>query len=168
MTEKIQSYIEQQLKLKEYRPVAVAILVNNGNQVLLTKTPVEGAKTPWSFPQGGIDQNEDLEKATARELDEELPGVISEIGDGSIFGFLRREVAAEAGRVDKRGFTKGKAYIFSLLRYQGNNDFQINSSEVAEARWLSFEEAREYLSLARAEKSALLIEALEVAQKLIS
>jgi len=164
MSEILRDYIREQEERKEYRPVAVSIIFDGTGRVLLTKTPKENAQTPWSFPQGGVDPGESLSDATARELEEELPGINAGISGSPVYGFLRREVDAEVGRVDKRGFTKGKAYIFSILRYEGDKDFQINASEVAETRWLSVEEATKLLNLARPEKAVLLTEALSVAK----
>ena len=111
MSTGIQEYIEDLHKKKEYRPVAVAVLYikkeDDHNLFLITKTPNENAATPWSFPQGGIDPDENLDKAIVRELDEEI-GVGSDKLKFVQLGFLREHVAAESSRIDKRGWAKPK------------------------------------------------------------
>jgi len=171
MSTGIQKYIKDLHKKKEYRPVAVAILYikreDDHNLFLITKTPIENAKTPWSFPQGGIDPEENIDKAIVRELYEEI-GVSSDKLKFVQLGFLREHVAAESSRIDKRGFTKGKAYIFSIVEYLGKpNILTLNPTEVDEAKWVSHDEASLYLTLARPEKAVLLKKALDEAVKLI-
>lgn len=152
-------YIEQQHQDKAYRPVSVSILYDDQKRFLIVKTPIKTAATPWSFPQGGIDRSESLDAALARELDEEL-GIAGSDLSNIRYGIMVEEVDAEPGRVDKRGFTKGKAYIFSSAHYNGNGNLRLNADEVAEARWMPYDEAVRYLRQARPEKVDMLVNVL--------
>ena len=60
-----------QIDLSAYRPNVGVVLFNTAGQVWLGRR----AKTPepwnWQFPQGGVDEGENLEAAALRELQEE-------------------------------------------------------------------------------------------------
>lgn len=52
-----------------YRPNVAMVVLNSKNKVLICRRT--NTKT-WQFPQGGVDDNENLEKAMYRELLEEV------------------------------------------------------------------------------------------------
>ena len=52
-----------------YRPNVAMVVLNSKNKVLICRRT--NTKT-WQFPQGGVDNNENLEKAMYRELLEEV------------------------------------------------------------------------------------------------
>jgi 8-oxo-dGTP pyrophosphatase MutT (NUDIX family) len=130
MKEKIQEIY----KKKNYRPVGAFIVRNNKNKFLI----VESAKAHnfWSFPQGGIDKKESLQKNIKRELKEELGIKPTEI---KILkkGFYIRKMNIPEARGRLRGFTKGKIYFFSLISYKGNKKLKLKKDEVQKYLWTS-------------------------------
>ena len=56
--------------MKEYRPNVAALMVNQRGQLLICERfKVPGA---WQFPQGGVDDGEELDRALLREVEEEI------------------------------------------------------------------------------------------------
>jgi putative (di)nucleoside polyphosphate hydrolase len=53
-----------------YRPNVAAILRNDSGLILIAERL--GMKDSWQFPQGGVDDGEDFEKALYREIQEEI------------------------------------------------------------------------------------------------
>ena len=163
--------IRQLMNKKEYRPVVVALLYNKKNEInrflavqsakALTNDGIE----EWLFPQEGIEEDETLEKTLARGLHEELSMLHFhyQIHNPNEPIFLYKTVDAEKGRADKRGYTKGKAYLHVLARYHGNGDLIVNPKEIVKADWYTAEELRSKFSQGRKEKADLLIEGLDYA-----
>ena len=54
---------------KDFRIAAMAVIVNDQNQVLIGSSPRDGG---FKFPQGGLEPNEDVLTGIKRELNEEL------------------------------------------------------------------------------------------------
>ncbi len=54
------------------RPTVTIVLTNSKNEILLTKRAREPFKDWWDIPGGFVDEDESLEQAIARELEEEL------------------------------------------------------------------------------------------------
>ena len=52
-----------------YRPNVAMVVINSANKVLICRR--KNTRT-WQFPQGGIDNGEDIKKAMYRELSEEV------------------------------------------------------------------------------------------------
>ena len=52
-----------------YRPNVAMVVINSMNKVLICRR--KNTRT-WQFPQGGIDNGEDIKKAMYRELSEEV------------------------------------------------------------------------------------------------
>lgn len=150
LTEMVQSVHQE----KDYRPVVVAVIADERGRVLL----VRSAKHPdeWMLPQGGIDEGEDLEVALYREIKEET-GI--EKQQLSFVGFAgTADLDAEAGRVDKRGFIKGKRYIAFSLHYVGPEQVTLNPAELSEHRWVDPEDVEQMLATTRAGKRDLILQ----------
>ena len=152
-------------KEKAYRPVGVAVLYKTEENEIKYLI-IQSAKNLkiWLFPQGGIKKGESLEKNLSRELWEEL-GIIfkKDVQNPVVYHFLYEDLDAEPTRKDKRGFTKGKAYIFTLGQYVGDSEFKLQKEEVESAIWLTYEQALEQFSKVRPEKKDLLKTGLDKA-----
>lgn len=143
----------------QYRPTAVALIVNSQKKVLF----VQSAKntSEWTLPQGGIDRQEDAAAALLRELKEELGISAEEI---ATLRFLHTEALdAETEREDKRGFQRGKQYFFFLVEYTGNGKCIPEKGEVGAYAWVVTENVRDMLRLIRKEKAQLVEKALAAA-----
>lgn len=157
--EKVNAFYER----KDYRPVGVSVLYDDSKRFLL----LQSAKCldAWSFPQGGIDLNESLSQNLERELMEETGIVVTRDVIDIKWAYLFDTLDAESTRADKRGFTKGKAYFYTLAKYIGNKELVLQKEEVADARWATPEEAIILFEIGRPEKAKLSKGALELASR---
>ena len=56
--------------MANYRPNVAALMLNRKGKLLVCERA--GKKGGWQFPQGGVDKGEELVKALAREVEEEI------------------------------------------------------------------------------------------------
>ena len=169
MKQEFTDLVQQLYEKREYRPVGVAVLYkgeHNNRQYLITQSAK--ALDVWAFPQGGIDLGETLEQNLSRELAEEL-GInfttdVANVNPAYHFELLD----AESTRKDKRGFTRGKAYIFTLCQYIGDGKFVLQEEEVADARWMNYKEVLKFFNLGRIEKANLSKKALDIAISILN
>ena len=107
----------------------------------------------WQLPQGGIDNQESIEQAIVREMNEELGNdfaaslkVNSLIGDNLVnfpaHNKNSRELKTDAGN---NIFMEGKKYFFIAIDTD-ISDLDINKTEFDDYRWLDYEEAIELTS----------------------
>lgn len=145
--------VEESWRRMDYRPVAVAILFDRSDAVLLAQS----AKNPdeWLFPQGGIDRNEPADAAVRREVYEELRITLAESVPLRYIG--AQDLDAERSRADRRGFARGKRYLFFAGRVLSPAMPQPDLAEIADARWLPVSDVPALLSGTRAEKRTLLL-----------
>lgn len=166
-----QRRVEKLYKKREYRPVGVAILYTYDSlgKLRFLVTQSSKASIAWNFPQGGVDlleqkeesKSESMESNLKRELREEL-GINFETDLMDVrYGIHYEKLAAEKTRKDKRGFTVGKAYIYTLARYVGDGKFKLQAEEVADAKWLTYKEAIYYFNIGRKTKAELSKRALD-------
>lgn len=148
--------VDRLYEKREYRPVGVAVLYRDrqdGRDFLI----IQSAKNSeiWMFPQGGIDSGESIDENLARELREEL-GINFDTDVSPVSrAYHYEELDAESTRKDKRGFTKGKAYVYTLMKYIGEGSFRLQEEEIADVKWLTYEQAVEHFNMGRPEKAAL-------------
>lgn len=148
---------------KEYRPVAVAVILDKEERYLIVQS--SKGNQPWLFPQGGIEENEDLNSALYREIEEETgikKGELVIINDN----IHQQIVDAPLNRIDKRGFSKGKAYFYILCDYSGDGILTLQEEEVVNYRWVSRDELNQYLSSSRSVKIQMTLLALSKIEKL--
>lgn len=133
-TIKMKNKIKEIYKEEQYRPVGSFIVKSKDGKFLI----VESAKSHhfWSFPQGGIEKNESLERNIKRELKEELgikPSEIKMLREG--FYIKELDIPEAKGRL--RGFSKGKIYFFSLVLYNGNKKLNPKKDEIRKYLWVN-------------------------------
>lgn len=148
----LQKIVEEAYKEKKYRPCIVAILVNSKGRILLVQSKKN--ENDWSFPQGGIDQDEDVAKALHREIEEETG--IKKVEISNIQYIDKMVLDAEPGRTDKRQFTKGKLYVFFRVLYTGENFLTLDENELTNYKWVAEEVFDEATQTTREEKRAMM------------
>ena len=123
-----------------YRPNVAMVVLNSKNKVLICRRT--NTKT-WQFPQGGVDNNENLEKAMYRELLEEVGlrkddvQYIGESDDTIIYDIPKTIRSKVLG-----GKFKGQEQKWFLLRIK-NDDHEIRLDyeafpEFDTYEWVSF------------------------------
>lgn len=146
---------------KLYRPVGVYVVANASRELILTK-PV--GLNFWSFPQGGIKKNETLEENMLRELQEELGVRETDLFDLEL-DLFRGYVDFEPDRTNRRGFSKGKAYVFSYakVRDMENLELTLQQEEVEEAGWVPAEKCMKlFEETGKAKKTELLQDVMKI------
>lgn len=116
---------------KAYRPVVVAIIQDNLGSTLL----VQSAKNPtyWGFPQGGINEGEDILEALQREVVEET-GI-------SLYNAIAVQVCTfEPLDIEGRNreeFSKGKMYYYILVKlFESRPKVTLKLDEQSDCKWV--------------------------------
>lgn len=110
----------------------VAVIIDDEEQVLLTRRNISPFKDMWVMPGGKIDLGEEIFKALHREVKEEV-GLEVEIGE--LIGVFEHLTPGEEND------------HFIILYYRCRPlycDIDHNHAEVAEARWVPREELHGY------------------------
>lgn len=141
---------------KDYRPTIMAVIRDAQDHVLL----LQSEKNPdeWMLLQGGIDPGEDPSDAVDRELHEEIGLTAPRV---RLVGY-RGSVAMdyEAGRIDTRGYAKGKRYFIYELACVGRPELILQRDEVRAGVWLRPSEIAGRLAAGRPEKRDLILAVL--------
>lgn len=130
----------------EHRPNVGVVLFNGEGRVWLGRR----ARTPepwnWQFPQGGVDDGEELLDAALRELEEETGARSAELlgrTEGWIVYDFPPEVAARGGR------WRGQKQVWFAFRFTGNDgEFRLDGHHQVEFeawRWARLDEAPELI-----------------------
>ncbi|HAG27167.1 TPA: hypothetical protein DCG61_00070 [Patescibacteria group bacterium] len=130
-----------------FRSNAVAVVVNEDNKILLFKRIVAPPKNGqsrvfldnyWQFPQGGIDEGEELLSAAARELEEETG--ITSVKPLLTSNFLNSYEWLHGNRpvvFNQRPYN-GQTQQTVLFRFFGDNsEIVVDGREFEEYEWLS-------------------------------
>lgn len=140
-----------------YRPEVVIILKNENGKVLLVQSSQNDSW--WGFPQGGIDQGEDVLSATGRELEEET-GIGKD--EFRIVGYCGSN-QINIPNWERDGFRRGKKYYYFLALCR-QVDVRLQREELSNYEWLDPEAVTSRLSTVNPEKRKTLLEALASAQ----
>lgn len=147
---------------REYRPTAIAVVRNSHDKILLI-LPVNEEAAAFHLPQGGIEDGENPTEAMLRELVEELEVSEEFYSDPRLLGVA--ELDAESGRVDKRGFTRGKLYIGIGFRCTAPRSAFVPTKEVRAGCWVEPKQADQALALTRPEKREIILGFIEAAER---
>lgn len=127
-----------------YRPNVGVVLINKDGRVWLGRRAGSSAPFNWQFPQGGVDDGEDLEVAARRELQEET-GVVSVDVLGRTEGWIAYDFPAGfTGSKRARGF-RGQRQVWFAMRFTGDDaEVDLNAHHEPEFdvwRWADLPEA---------------------------
>jgi len=155
-----QGDVDQAHADKAYRPTVVALVRDGRGRLLLVQSRFNPDE--WMFVQGGIEEGEAPLEALARELREEIDVGADFFAPSAYVGTA--DLDAEEGRVDKRGFTKGKRYYIYEVAYRGPEELRLQAEELSGYSWVEarFDDPRllAMLRTTRKAKRELIIGAL--------
>jgi len=107
--------------LSAYRPNVGVVLFRPDGKVWLGRRAQTPGPYNWQFPQGGVDDGEDLFEAALRELAEET-GVSSTSLLGRTEGWITYDFPPEhSGSKVARGW-RGQRQVWFALRFEGQDD----------------------------------------------
>ena len=123
-----------------YRPNVAMVVINSTNKVLICRR--KNTRT-WQFPQGGIDNGEDIKKAMYRELSEEVglsKADVSLVGESE--GTITYEIPKTIRSKVLGGKFKGQEQKWFLLKLKkDNSEIKLDNEafpEFDKYEWVSF------------------------------
>ena len=123
-----------------YRPNVAMVVINSMNKVLICRR--KNTRT-WQFPQGGIDNGEDIKKAMYRELSEEI-GLSKDdvILVGESEGTITYDIPKTIRSKVLGGKFKGQEQKWFLLKLKkDNSEIKLDNEtfpEFDKYEWVSF------------------------------
>lgn len=130
--------------LDRYRPNVGVVLFHPDGRVWIGRRAGTPGPHNWQFPQGGVDDGEDLETAARRELKEET-GAVSATYLGRTDGWITYDFPENyRGSKAARGW-RGQKQVWFALRFDGHDaEFDLVSHgepEFDDWRWGYLDEA---------------------------
>ena len=123
-----------------YRPNVAIVVINSMNKVLICRR--KNTRT-WQFPQGGIDNGEDIKKAMYRELSEEVglsKDDVSLVGESE--GTISYDIPKTIRSKVLGGKFKGQEQKWFLLKLKkDNSEIKLDNEtfpEFDKYEWVSF------------------------------
>jgi putative (di)nucleoside polyphosphate hydrolase len=119
-----------------YRPAAGIMLVNEHKKVFVGQR-IDSTLEAWQMPQGGLDEDEDVETGALRELEEET-GIAASLVE--ILARSRQELLYDlpedlVGKLWK-GRYRGQRQIWFLMRFLGRDtDINLETSHPEFRAW---------------------------------
>jgi putative (di)nucleoside polyphosphate hydrolase len=134
--------------LAMYRPNVGVVLFHPDGRVWLGRRVNTPAPYNWQFPQGGVDEGEDLEAAARRELAEET-GATSVSYLARTEGWIAYDFPpGHSGSKQARGW-RGQKQVWFAFRFDGEEaEFDLAAhapQEFDDWRWIYLEEAAEQI-----------------------
>ena len=130
-----------------YRKGVNAIVVDKNNNFLLVQKQNYDSHQ-WDFPGGGVEQNEKLETAMLRELEEEVGTNKFEIVEKSPH-LLKYEWPKEAQEHahNKHGkWWRGQEKHQFIVKFTGKkSDIQIQENEIRQIKWVPYNKLKDHL-----------------------
>ena len=132
------------IDLSLYRPNVGVVLFDFRGRVLLCRRAKTQGPFNWQFPQGGVDDGEDIETAARRELREET-GVVSIAPLGRTDGWLTYDFPPGwTGSKAQKGW-KGQKQVWFAYRFTGqDSEIDLNAHlppEFDDWRWARLDDA---------------------------
>lgn len=138
-----------ELDYPKHRPNVGVVLFHPDGRVWLGRRNKQAPPYNWQFPQGGVDEGEDLETAARRELAEET-GVTSVELLGRTEGWVRYDFPPEilADKKHSRGWL-GQKQVWFAYRFIGDEaEIDLEADEHVEFdawKWGRLDEAPELI-----------------------
>lgn len=168
--QKISKKEVDEIRLTGFRPQIVACIIHKKKMLFVFKEKYK----LWQFPQGGIDNNETIEEASLRELEEELGvnfakhlSINSIIGEDKI-EFPQKLAGSRELKTDNGEdiVMIGKKYFFVVLD-SSTEDLDIKETEFDDYCWLDYEDSIEILGkVYQLKKKEVMNKAINLAHRL--
>ncbi len=150
------------------RKNACAVVVNKENKVLICERALhnrfgEVHKDYWQFPQGGLDENEDVITGAKRELAEETGITSVEVIDVAKYQneYVWNNAYNSLLRPQKFRF-KGQKQSTVFLRFVGEeSEIQLDKTELVNYRWVDIDEAPQLVNPIRQEHAKVVLAELK-------
>ncbi|RZJ86239.1 MAG: RNA pyrophosphohydrolase [Brevundimonas sp.] len=131
------------IDLPRHRPNVGVVLFHPDGRVWYGRRAGSTSEHAWQFPQGGVDDGEDLESAARRELQEET-GVVSVEPLARTDGWIAYDFPeGYGGSKQARGFL-GQKQVWFAYRFSGDEseiDLEAHEVEFDAWRWGRLSEA---------------------------
>lgn len=142
-----------------YRPTVVAVIQDAAGRLLVVQS-VKDASI-WMFPQGAIEEGEEIVGAFFRELEEEAG-----IRDGQLL--VKRllgveDIDAPPDRDDKSSFSGGNRYAAVLARYLDKRPLALKEDKLSAYAWLPPPALKTRIDCIRREKRDYMLRLLSAA-----